>query len=53
MLFGTSGVDHKFHIIAFIMTSSEDHHAHASAFRATVREIERVVHDRSTRGIPV
>ena len=52
-LFGTTGVDHKFHIIFMGVCSSEDTAAHRSMYDASVREVERIVADRSERGIGI
>jgi len=50
-LFGTTGVDHKFHIIFMGVCSTEDTAAHRSMYDASVREVERIVADRSERGV--
>lgn len=53
IMFGTQGVDHKFHIVATVLSSSEDQEAHEQAYSAIVREVESIVHDRSSRNIPI
>jgi len=50
-LFGTHGVDHKFHIICMGAGSMEDTAAHRSMYEAVVTEVERLVLDRTQRGI--
>ena len=46
IMFGTQGVDHKFHIVATVLSSSEDQEAHEQAYSAIVREVESIVHGR-------
>jgi len=53
IMFGTQGVDHKFHIVATVLSSSEDQEVHEQAYSAIVREVESIVHDRSSRNIPI
>ena len=50
-LFGTRAVDHKFHIICMGVSSTEDTAAHRSMYEAVVTEVERLVLDRTQRGI--
>ena len=52
-LFGTHGVDHKFHIICMGACSTEDTAAHRSMYEAVVTEVERVVRDRAVRGLGI
>jgi len=52
-LFGTQGVDHKFHTIFMGVCSSEDTAAHRSTYDASVKEVERLVADRSARGVGI
>ena len=52
-LFGTHGVDHKFHIICMGAGSPEDTAAHRSLYEAVVTEAESLVLDRTLRGIDV
>ena len=52
-LFGTHGVDHKFHIICIRVGSTEDHAAHRSMYEAVVTEVERLVLDRTLRKIDI